>query len=153
MSQKYIFAEDLPSYKVFSEARDYLQAFLLVEKQAASGLSDLYWPAATLAGIACELYLKSFLVKTDPLAPGCLKRVRGHHLRTLYDAISDKYRATLLLVSQEVDPDFPLEKRIDECSNLFFDGRYSYESTATNILRSEVFELAPHLDAVIHRMG
>ncbi len=144
--------EHLPSYRVYSEAHDYLDAFRAIIAKAGNGSTDLYWPAAMVAGLACELYLKSFLVEADPDHPGCLKRLNGHNLRKLYDAIPSDLRSRLNALSQEIEPAYPLEARIDQCSNLFFDARYSYETGSINVLQSQMFTLAPHLEAVLRKM-
>lgn len=149
-----IYDTDLPSFQVVSEARDFLNAALLLEKAGRLGKSDLLLPAAMNAGLASEQYLKSFLVETDPDCPSFVrlsKRICGnkHDLANLYKQISPHLKQQLHAVSESIEPGFPLEKRIQDCSALFTDARYGYEAGKLTVLRSEVFQLAPHLDKIL----
>jgi len=51
-----------------------------------------------------------------------------------------------------IAPGFPLVERIEQCSQLFTHTRYGYEASSMKVLRSEVFELAPHLHQVLTEM-
>ncbi|WP_288650799.1 hypothetical protein [Pseudomonas sp. UBA5568] len=152
-----IYKADLPSFQVVREARDFLNAALLLEQEGLRGNSDLLLPAAMNAGLASEQYLKSFLVETDPDCPSFVrlsKHVKGdkHDLAKLYEQIPPVLKQQLDAVSESVEPDFPLEARIQACSVLFTKARYGYEADSLKVLRSEVFELAPHLDKVLTEM-
>ncbi|WP_409295563.1 hypothetical protein [Pseudomonas sp. KCJK8670] len=152
-----IYEADLPSFQVVREARDFLNAALLLEKEGLRGNTDLLLPAAMNAGLASEQYLKSFLVETDPDCPSFVrlsKHVKGdkHDLVKLYDQIPSVLKQQLHAVSESIEPGFPLESRIQACSVLFTKARYGYEADSLKVLRSEVFELAPHLDKVLTEM-
>ncbi|URM27371.1 hypothetical protein LLY42_26710 [Pseudomonas frederiksbergensis] len=143
----------LPCFEVVSEARDYLRAAQLIEQHAYNGNTDLFWPAAMNAGFASELYLKSFLVEPNPKASdGVLKGPRNHDLFALYKAIPVELAEQLRQISALLSPGFPLEDRIQACSNLFLGTRYTYEADKIQMFRTEVFELAPHLDLILTRM-
>lgn len=147
----------LPCFEVVSEARDYLKAAQLIEQHAYNGNTDLFWPAAMNAGLASELYLKSFLVEADLQKPGFLRPASGlpkdrHNLVALYEAIPVALAEQLRQISQRVSPGFPLEERIQACSRLFLGARYAYEAQSIQVFRSEVFELAPHLDLILTEM-
>jgi hypothetical protein len=143
----------LPSFQVVSEARDYLKAARLIEQHAYDGNTDLFWPAAMNAGLASELYLKSFLVEPNPdAADGLLKGPRKHNLFDLYTAIPLDLAQQLRQISERISPGFPLEERIQACSNLFLGTRYTYETDKIQAFRTEVFELAPHLDLILTEM-
>ncbi|NWA24940.1 hypothetical protein HX866_08555 [Pseudomonas gingeri] len=155
--------EHRPSLRVVEEARDYLKAAQLIEQHAYSGNSRLFWPAAMNAGLASELYLKSFLVESDPDHPadmddpeGFLKLMSGlpskHDLLALYEAIPAELAKQLRQISNRLSPGFPLEERIRTCSNLFVETRYTYEARSAQRFDTEVFELAPHLDRVLEEM-
>ncbi len=159
-----MFHERLPSLRVVTEAREYLEAAQLIERHALSGNSGLFWPAAMNAGLASELYLKSFLVESDPTytrdlddPEGYLKLVSGlqrnkHDLLALYEAIPDALAEQLRQISERLSPGFPLKKRIKACSALFVETRYAYEGKSIQRFDTEVFELAPHLDRILEEM-
>lgn len=152
-----IYKAELPSFQVVREARDFLNAALLLEKKGRAGHSDLLVPAAMNAGLASEQYLKSFIVETDPDCPSFVrlsKHVKGdkHDLVRLYGQIPSVLKQQLHAVSESVEPGFPLEERIQACSALFTKARYGYEARSLQILCSEVFELAPHLDKILTEM-
>lgn len=153
-----ISAVDLPAFQVVREARDFLEAANLLEEAAHSGKSDLFMPAAMNAGLASEQYLKAFLVETDPDKPSFVRMRKDlpkgnpHDLHHLYQIIPISLRQSLDAVSESVSPGFPLEELIKACSKLFTTARYGYEAASLQILRSEVFELAPHLDKVLTEM-
>jgi hypothetical protein len=103
--------------------------------------------------LASELYLKSFLVESNPKAPdGILNGPRNHDLFALYAAIPLKLAERLHQISERRSPGFPLEERIQACSNLFLGTRYTYEADKIQMFRTEVFELAPHLDLILTEM-
>lgn len=147
----------LPSFQVVTEAKDFLNAALLLEEHGRRSKSDLLLPAAMNAGLASEQYLKAFLVETDPDCPSFVrvsKNIRGdkHDLFNLYLQIPTELRQQLLAVSERVESGFPLEARIQACSVLFTKARYGYEAQSLKVLHLEVFELAPHLDKVLAEM-
>lgn len=156
--------ENLPSLRVVEEAREYLKSAQIIERHALDGDIGLFWPAAMNAGLASELYLKSFLVERDPNHPGdrddpegYLKLVNGlpsdkHDLWALYKAIPPELAEQLRQISNRLSPGFPLEERIRACSKLFVETRYMYEARSAQRFDTEVFELAPHLDQVLEEM-
>lgn len=80
---------ELPAFQVVTYARDFLKATDAIVHLARQGETDLYLPAVMNSALACEQYLKSFLVESDPKAPGFLKLVPGlasdkHDLFELY---------------------------------------------------------------------
>ncbi len=144
----------LPAFQVVTYARDFLRAAQILEKHAIAGETDLFSVAAMNAGLASEQYLKSFLVEQNPASPSFLKLVSGlpqnkHDLFGLYQKIPSDLCALLHDVSERLCPGFPLVERIKQCSQLFTHTRYGYEADSLAVLRSEVFELAPHLDRVL----
>lgn len=156
--------ENLPSLRVVEEAREYLKSAQLIERHAQNGDFGLFWPAALNAGLACELYLKSFLVELDPNHPGDREDPEGylklmsslpndkHDLRALYKAILPELAEQLRQISDRLSPGFPLEERIRSCSRLFVETRYTYEARSAQRFDTEVFELAPHLNQVLEEM-
>jgi hypothetical protein len=149
----------LPSHQVVSEARVFLKAARLIEKYADNDNTDLFWPAAMNAGLASELYLKSFLVDYDLAHPGeiddpewFLSGKKGHNLVVLYKAIPSEYAEKIRQISERLSPGFQLERRLDDCSKLFVGTRYTYEHGSIQGLDTDVFELAPHLDLIIAEM-
>jgi hypothetical protein len=147
----------LPAFQVVTYARDFLLAAQILEEQAISGKTDLFSVAAMNAGLASEQYLKSFLVEQNPASPSNLKLIAGlpknkHDLFGLYQKIPPDLCSQLHDVSERLSPGFPLIERIKQCSQLFTHTRYGYEADFLAVLRSEVFELAPHLDRVLTEM-
>lgn len=55
-------------------------------------------------------------------------------------------------ISERISPDFPLEERIQACSNLFLGARYTFETDKIQAFRTEVLELASHLDLILTEM-
>ena len=158
MSERLIAKTYLPAFQVVTYARDFLLAAQILEQQALNGKSDLFSVAAMNAGLASEQYLKAFLVERDPKSPSYVKLIKGisskekHDLHALYLKIPPELREELNSVSERLAPGFPLVDRIKQCSQLFTHARYGYEAGSLSILRSEVFQLAPHLDKVLTEM-
>jgi hypothetical protein len=156
--------ESLPNTWVIEEARAYLRAAQILERSANEGDISLFWPAAMNTGLALELYLKAFLVESDPDHPadmddpeGYLKLVSGlprnkHDLYGLYEAIPVQMANRLRLISERLAPGYPLQKWIKECSALFVQARYAYEAKSLQAFDTDVFKLAPHLDRVLQEM-
>lgn len=149
----------LPAFQVVTEARDFLKAANILQQRAESSDADtdLFLPAALNAGLASEHYLKSFLVESDPAAPSFLKLVDGlprdkHDLFGLYQSIPADLCSELHRLSDQLHPGFPLVDRIKACSRLFVTARYGYEASSLKTLRSEVFQLAPHLERILFEM-
>lgn len=157
--------EPLPSTWVIEEARAFLRAAQVLEVRAKNDPDTrLYWPAVMNSALACELLLKSLLVEADPRYPrseydpeGHLRlslklRGNGHGLIDLYNAIPDGLAAQLRTISQNLAPDFELEKWISASSNLFVGTRYPYEAGSVQGVDLDVLKLAPHLDQVLDEM-
>lgn len=158
-------SESRPNTWVIEEARAYLRASQLIEQHAKNDDLSLYWPAAMNAALASELYLKSFLVESDPDNPGdnedpqgYLKLVRDlprnkHDLFALYNAIPTDLAEQLRKTSKRLSPGFQLEKWIKDCSTLFVGTRYPYEAKSTRDFDTDVLRLAPHLDQIVSVMS
>jgi hypothetical protein len=159
-----MFYEPLPSIWVIEEARAYLRAAQILEISAMEGDTSLFWPAAMNTGLALELYLKAFLVESDPDHPrdmddpeGYLRLVSGlpknkHDLYGLYEAIPNQMANQLRLISERLAPDYPIGKWIKACSALFVQARYPYEAKSLQTFDTDIFKLAPHLDQVLQEM-
>lgn len=150
----------LPSHQVVSEARVFLKASRLIEKHAHNGNTDFFWPVAMHAGLASELYLKSFLVDYDLAHPVEIddpewfltSASKGHNLVALYKAIPPEYADAIRQISERISSGFELERRLDDCSKFFVGTRYTYEHGSIQGLDTDVFELAPHLERIIAEM-
>lgn len=148
----------LPAYQVVAYAKDFLRAALIIEEAGMNGNTDLLPVAAMNAGLASEQYLKAFLVERNPKSSsylklsGAISNREKHDLHALYLKIPSELREELNSVSERLAPGFPLVDRIKQCSQLFTHTRYGYEDSYISTLRTEVFELAPHLDKVLHEM-
>lgn len=146
----------LPSLEIIEEGRAYLRSALVIEQ---AGDTNLWRPACVLAGLAMELFLKSFLAKDDSkladtingidIYSGAVKSARGHFLDTqLFQKITPEWRQAILDTSERLSPGYPLQQKLTEYSGYFFNGRYGYEANAIGVIRMEVLDAAEHLEKV-----
>ena len=75
-----------------------------------------------------------------------------HDLYGLYEAIPGKMAIQLKLISERIDPGYPLEKWIKACSALFIQTRYPYEAKSLQALDIDMLKLAPHLDQILQEI-
>ncbi len=145
----------LPSLEVIEAGRSYLKSALVLEQ---TGDTNLWRPACVLAGLAMELFIKSFLAEDDSklattmngidIYSGAVKSARGHYLDELFQKITPEWRQAILDTSERLSPGYPLEQKLVEYSGYFFHGRYGYEAKAIGVIRMEVLDAAQHLERV-----
>lgn len=145
----------LPSLEVIRTGRSYLNAALLLEQ---SNNADLFRPMCVLTGLAIEVFLKSFLATDDSkliseingieMYSGAVASKRGHFLDELFDKIDPSWRQAILDTSERLYPGYPLEQKLKDYAGYFFQARYDYEAGSIGVLRSEVLDVAEHMERI-----
>jgi hypothetical protein len=134
-----------PNVRVWSQGREYVEAAEIL----------LYYnrilPAAVVAGLAIEIFVKSFLATR--LVTGHAKTVHGHELVDLYQRITPEFRDEILDCSREIDPLVPFEQQLQKHDGVFAGARYIYEPTARLSVGSDTVHFSRHVCDTVFLMG
>lgn len=134
-----------PNVRVWLLGRDYVEASeILLDYNRIQ-------PAAVLAALALEVFLKSFLATRHKT--GHAITVQGHYLTTLYKKIDSQTQAELLACSREVDPSVDFLAGIENFDRIFVSARYWYEPTAPFSVGSDIIHFARHACEVVFLLG
>lgn len=135
----------IPNTQVWLLGREYLEA--------AEILLDYnrLWPAALLAALALEIFLKSFLAARDH--KGNSKTDRGHSLTELFGRISTEDQKDILNCSKEFDASVDFVSCLGKFDNTFFAARYRYEAQAARSVGSDIIYFARHVCESIFLLG
>ena len=128
----------VPNTRVWITGREYVEA--------AEILFDFnrMLPACILSGLAIEIILKSFLVKSTDNR-GNVSTAWGHKLSELFAQIAPADQVMLNECAAEISPGLMLEDQLREFDDVFFNARYFHEPTAPFMLKSELVYLARHV--------
>jgi len=137
--------QQIPNVRVWSQGRDYVEA--------AEVLLDCnrIHPAAVVAALAIEIFLKSF--SATRLANGHAETEFGHNLEKLYRDISSELRAEILACSAELDSAVSFEEQIRKHNGVFTRARYWYEPTAPFSVGSDTVRFARHMCEAVLLLG
>ena len=108
-------------------------------------------PAAVLAALANEIFIKSFLATRH--ATGHATTQREHSIVTLYERITPELQAKLLACSSEINAKVDFLAEMKKHDGIFVSARYRYEPTSPNSLGSDIVYFARHLCESVHLLG
>ena len=129
--------QQIPNVRVWLQGRDYVEASeILLDYNRIQ-------PAAVMAGLALEIFLKSFLAIRHKT--GHATTDQGHNLSTLFKRIDSQTQAEILACSTEVDPSIDFLSGVAKFDRVFVLGRYWYEPAATFSLGSDIIYFARHV--------
>lgn len=129
--------KQIPNVQVWLLGREYLEAAeLLVDELRL-------WPAAILASLALEIFLKSFLAEKD--RRGYSSTDHGHLLKTLFQSIPDNERKNILACSVQIDSSIDLVASLDRFNDVFIAARYRYEEKAQKSVGTDIVYFARHV--------
>ncbi|CAG7855818.1 hypothetical protein MCAMS1_00087 [biofilm metagenome] len=135
----------VPIVNVWVQGRDYLEAAeILLDYNRLQ-------PASILAGLALEIFIKSFLAERD--STGRVTTLYGHDLGKLFHLIDNKMQSELIASSTEIDSSVELENELNKYNSLFTRARYRYEPTAPFSLSSDVIYFARHMCETVFLLG
>jgi hypothetical protein len=134
-----------PNVRVWSLAKDYLEAAEMLLDQTR------LQPAIILAGLANEIFLKSFLATQS--SAGSVTTKRGHELTDLFSKIDPSDQQDILACSKEVDDTVDFQAQLNEFDVVFTQARYRYESGALAVAKSETIYFARHLCETVLHLG
>lgn len=135
----------IPNAKVWILGREYLEAAeSLVEETKL-------WPAAVLAALSIEIFLKSFLAQEDKL--GYPSTQHGHPLTDLFSKIDTADQSEIIKFSSQIDPTYDVHASLAKFNNIFSAARYRYEKEAVKSVGNDIVIFARHLCDAILALG
>jgi hypothetical protein len=137
--------QQIPNVRVWSQGRDYVEASEILLDY------NRIHPAAVVASLAIEIFVKSFLATR--LATGHATTDFGHDIVTLYERITPEIRVDLLACSAEVDAAVSLVEQLKRHDGIFKAARYFYEPTAPFSVGSDTVHFARHPCEVVFLLG
>lgn len=135
----------IPNAQVWILGREYLEA-------AENLVEDVkLWPAAVLAALSIEIFLKSFLAQEDKY--GYPSTERGHPLVDLFSKIDSVDQAEIIRFSKQIDSAYDIYASLEKFNDIFTDARYRYERTAVKSVGNDIVIFARHLCDAIFELG
>jgi HEPN domain-containing protein len=137
--------QQIPNVRVWEQGRDYVEA--------AEILFDYnrIQPAAIMAGLAIEVFIKSFLAIRQKTGHAITDH--GHGLSDLFKRIDSQTQAELLTCSSEVDASIDFLSELKKHDDVFVSARYWYEPTALLSLGSDTIYFARHACDSVFLLG
>lgn len=108
-------------------------------------------PAAVVAGLAIEIFIKSFFAKRH--ATGHATTERGHGVIAMFQGLPTPLREELLMCSKEINAALDFIAELTRHDGAFVSGRYWYEPTASKGLSSDTVYFARHLCEAVFLLG
>lgn len=137
--------QQIPNVRVWSQGREYVEAAeVLLDHNRVH-------PAAVVAALAIEIFLKSFLATR--LSTGNATTEFGHNLTKLYERIAPDMRADLVACSVELDSTVVFEEQLTKYEGLFTEARYRYEPGAPFSVGSDTVHFARHMCESVFILG
>lgn len=137
--------EKIPNAKVWILGREYLEAAeSLVEEMKL-------WPAAVLAALSVEIFLKSFLAQEDEHGYPCTQR--GHPLTDLFAKIDAADQTEIIRFSSQLDSAYDVRASLAKFNDIFTAARYRYEKEAVKSVGNDIVIFARHLCDAILELG
>lgn len=133
----------IPNTQVWYLGREYLEAAEILAEEMK------LWPAAVLAALSIEIFLKSFLAQEDK--QGYPSTERGHTLTDLFSKIPHSDQAEIIRFSNQLDSTYDVLASLSKFNNIFTAARYRYEKESVQVVGNDIVQFARHLcDAVLN---
>lgn len=137
--------QQTPNVRVWLQGREYVEsAEILMDYNRIQ-------PAAVMAALATEIFLKSFLSTRHKT--GRATTEHGHGIVTMFERISPALQAELLACSSEIDTTIDLVTEMKKYDGIFVSARYCYEPTAPVSIGSDIIYFARHLCESVFLLG
>ena len=137
--------QQIPNVRVWEQGRSYVEASeILLDYNRTQ-------PAAVLAALALEIFIKSFLAKRHET--GHATTDHGHDLSTLFKRIESQTQSKLLGCSREIDSSINFVSELTKHDDVFVSARYWYEPTAPNSIGSDIVYFARHVCESVFLLG
>jgi len=137
--------QQIPNVRVWAQGRGYVEA--------AEILLDYnrILPAAIMAALALEIFVKSFFAVR--YRSGHATTDHGHSLCDLFRNIDQQTQAELLVCSTEVNPKVKFLSELKKHDSVFTSARYWYEPTAPSSVGSDIVYFSRHLCDSVFLLG
>ena len=137
--------QQIPNVRVWTQGRDYVEAAeILLDYNRIQ-------PAAIIAALALEIFVKSFLAKRH--RTGHATTDRGHRLSKMFKHIDSQTQADLLACSTELDSSIDFLAELTKYDDIFVSARYWYEPTAPFSVGSDIVYFARHACECVFLLG
>lgn len=137
--------QQIPNVRVWLQGREYVEsAEILLDFNRVQ-------PAAVIAGLAIEIFIKSFLATRH--ATGHATTERGHSALTMFHDLPIPLRDEILACSTEIDASVDFVADLTKHDGTFVSGRYWYEPSASKMLSSDTVYFARHLCEAVFLLG
>ena len=137
--------QQTPNVRVWQQGRAYVEASeILLDYNRIQ-------PAAVMAALALEIFVKSFLAiryKT-----GHATTDHGHGLSAMFKRIDSQTQAELLACSKEIAPSIDFLSELKKHDGIFVSARYWYEPTGPSSVGSDIVYFARHACESIFLLG
>jgi len=134
-----------PNVRVWDLGRSYVEAAeILLDYNRIQ-------PAALIAALALEVFLKSFLAVRH--STGHATTEYGHELVKLWEKIDVQTQAELLACSREIDASVAFGESISKFDRVFVSSRYWYEPSAALSAGSDIIYFARHTCEAVFLLG
>ncbi|OGA53051.1 MAG: hypothetical protein A3F74_24745 [Betaproteobacteria bacterium RIFCSPLOWO2_12_FULL_62_58] len=128
--------QQTPNIRVWTQGRDYVEAAeILLDYNRIQ-------PAAVMAALALEIFIKSFSAIRH--RTGHATTDHGHGLSNMFKCIDSQTRAELLACSNEVDSSIDFLSELKKHDGVFVSVRYWYEPAAPLSVGSDIIHFARH---------
>lgn len=135
----------IPNAQVWILGEEYLKA-------AESLVKDIkIWPAAVLAALSIEIFLKSFLAEEDQ--HGYPSTQHGHPLTVLFSKIDAADQAEIIRFSSQIDSTYDVRASLEKFNDIFTAARYRYEKEAVKSVGNDIVIFARHLCDAVYALG
>lgn len=135
----------IPNATVWILGREYLEAAESLVEEV------MVWPAAVLAALSIEIFLKSFLAQEDE--HGNPSTQRGHPLIDLFSKIGYSDQAEIIRFSSQIDSTCDVRASLAKFNDIFTAARYRYEREAVKSVGNDIVIFARHLCDSILELG
>jgi HEPN domain-containing protein len=135
----------IPNVRVWAQGREYVEAAeILLDYNRIQ-------PAAVVAALAIEIFIKSFLATRN--AKGHATTERGHGIVEMFERVEPEIKSVLLACSNEVDPAVEFLGQLRKHDRIFLSARYWYERTAPRSVGSDIVDFARHVCDSVFLLG
>ena len=135
----------IPNVRVLLQGQAYVEAAeILLDYNRVQ-------PAAVMAALAIEVFMKSFLAENN-LAGRAISK-RGHDISSLFEQIKPEIRSALLDCSNELDQSINFVDELRKHDRVFMSARYFYEPDAVASVGSDIVYIARHISECVHLLA
>jgi HEPN domain-containing protein len=137
--------QQIPNMRVWTQGRDYVEAAeILLDYNRVQ-------PAAVMAALALEIFVKSFLATR--LRTGHATTDKGHSLYDMFERIDLQTQAEIIACSNEIESSIDFLSELKKHDGVFVSARYWYEPTVCFSVGSDIVYFARHACDSVFLLG